>query len=89
MAACVNILKSVESIYKWKGKVEHDNEALMIIKSHSSKTKELTEFVEKNHIYSCPEVVTVKVESVNEKYLNWIKESISDTIPSKRGEPKN
>lgn len=55
------MVKSVESIYEWDGKIQHDSELMLIIKSHSSKTEELTEFVEKNHLYKCPEVITTKV----------------------------
>lgn len=54
-------MKSVESVYEWKDKVEIDEEALLIIKSHAGKTKDLTEYIEKNHPYDCPEVITVKV----------------------------
>lgn len=64
LAACVNLVKNVESVYEWNGKMESDTEILMIIKSHSSKAQELTQFVEKNHPYDCPEVVTMKVSSL-------------------------
>lgn len=61
LAACVNLVKNVESIYEWKGQIEKDEEVLMVIKSESHKSQELAEFVEKNHPYDCPEVVTLKV----------------------------
>lgn len=61
LAACVNIVKNVESIYEWKDKVEIDEEAMLIIKSNSDKTEDLTEFIEKHHPYDCPEVVTLRV----------------------------
>lgn len=61
IAACVNIVNSVESIYEWEGKLEKSHESMLIIKSHSSKNKELVEFVNSNHKYDCPEVVTMKV----------------------------
>lgn len=77
LAACVNIVKTIESIYEWKGKIESDNETLLIIKSHSSKSKELSEFVLKNHPYDCPEVITLDVSSGSEAYLKWVHETIS------------
>jgi periplasmic divalent cation tolerance protein len=60
----VNIVKNVESIYEWKGAIEHDNEVLMVIKSQSEKSQDLAKFVQANHPYECPEVVTLKV-SIN------------------------
>lgn len=49
------------SVYEWKDLIEEDEEALLIIKSHVGKSKALTEFIETNHPYDCPEVLTVKV----------------------------
>ena len=61
LAACVNILDGVESVYEWEGKIENENEVLMIIKSLSSKAGELADFVVRNHPYDCPEVITTRV----------------------------
>lgn len=61
LAACVNIVKEVKSIYEWQGKIEEEAESMLIIKSDASKTTQLTQFVESNHSYDCPEVVTMKV----------------------------
>lgn len=77
LAACVNIVKTIESIYEWKGVVEQDQESMLIIKTHSKKSDDLIKFVEKNHPYDCPEVITVKVDSGSKKYLDWIHETIS------------
>lgn len=76
LAACVNVVKGVESIYEWKGKIEQDNELLLIVKSHSSKTKQLTEFVEKNHPYDCPEVLTVEVSVL---YCTFRRDDVTQT----------
>lgn len=57
----MNIVKGVESIYEWKGNIEQDNEVLLIIKSYSHKSEELAKFIQENHPYICPEVVTFKV----------------------------
>lgn len=61
MAACVNIVKNVESIYEWKDEVHTDQEVLMIIKSYSIKNRELVDLVKMNIPYDCPEVITMKV----------------------------
>lgn len=78
LAACINIVKTVESIYEWKGVIEHDQESMMIIKSHSNKTNDLIEFVEKNHPYDCPEVITLKLDSGSKKYLDWVQKTINE-----------
>uniref|UniRef100_A0A6G1SCZ1 Protein CutA n=1 Tax=Aceria tosichella TaxID=561515 RepID=A0A6G1SCZ1_9ACAR len=77
LAACVNIVKNIESIYEWKDKIEQDSEVLMIIKSNSQKSADLAKFVQDNHPYDCPEVVTVRVDSGSKPYLEWIHETIN------------
>lgn len=72
LAACVNITKNVESIYEWDGKVITDKESLLIIKSNSSKTKDLIEFVERNHSYDCPEVITIRVSTCLHHFFAYI-----------------
>lgn len=63
LAACVNVVKGVESVYEWKGKIEHDSESLLIMKSNVTKSQELVKFVQDHHPYDCPEVVTMQVGS--------------------------
>lgn len=76
VAACVNIVNNVESIYEWQGKLEQDSESMMIIKSNSEKSAALKEIIEKEHPYDCPEVITLEVKSGSEKYINWIHETL-------------
>lgn len=61
----MNIVKGVISVYEWKDLIEENEEALLLIKSCDGKTKALTEFIEVNHPYDCPEVLTVKVSTLN------------------------
>lgn len=70
LAACVNLVKDVESIYEWKGQLNMDQEVLMIIKSHSKKSTDIIDHVKKNIPYDCPEVVTMRVSlnSCGDKY---------------------
>lgn len=77
LAACVNIVKSIESVYEWEGSIEQEEESMLIIKSHSKKTQDLVEFVTKNHPYDCPEIIATKIDSGSEKYLAWIQETIN------------
>lgn len=72
LAACVNILPSVRSFYEWEGKVEDDEESLMMIKTRASLLPELTDFVKQEHSYDVPEVIALDVMAGNPAYLAWI-----------------
>ncbi|XP_054663665.1 protein CutA isoform X1 [Grus americana] len=76
LAACVNILPHVTSIYTWKGKVEEDSEVLMMIKTRSSKIPALAEFVRSAHPYEVPELVALPVAQGNPPYLRWVGDSV-------------
>ena len=63
LAACVNIVPNVKSVYRWEGKTENEEEILLIIKSTEKRIAQLTEFIEANHPYDVPEVICLSVES--------------------------
>lgn len=75
LAACVNIVPSIQSIYRWEGKVARDQESLMIIKSTEERYAELERLVKELHSYTTPEVVALKIERGSEQYLKWLRES--------------
>lgn len=75
LAACVN-LTEIRSLYWWKDKIEYSNECLAIFKSTRSKSKKLKEAISKSHPYEVPEIVEVKMNSVNSSYLRWMTESV-------------
>jgi periplasmic divalent cation tolerance protein len=75
LAACVNIIAAIESIYRWEGKVTRDSEALMIIKTTEERYPELERRVKELHSYSTPEVVAIRIERGSEQYLNWLRDS--------------
>lgn len=75
LAACVNVVPDVTSIYAWKGKVEEGREALLLIKSRASVSRRLAARVKALHSYSVPEVVTIPIASGSAEYLRWIRES--------------
>ena len=75
LAACVNIVPGVTSVYSWQGKIRQDREALLIIKSKTALSRRLTARVRKLHSYDCPEVVTLRIASGNPDYLRWVRES--------------
>mgnify|MGYP001603002487 CR=1 FL=1 len=72
LAACVNIVPGISSVYWWEGKVEKAEELLLLCKTRLSLVAELTEFVRKNHPYKIPEVIAIGIEDGNKDYLNWL-----------------
>jgi periplasmic divalent cation tolerance protein len=76
LAACVNIIKNIISIYRWKGKIEEDNEHLLFIKSTEEKSEAIIQSICEIHSYSEPECIGLKIEKGSEKYLNWIKDVV-------------
>jgi periplasmic divalent cation tolerance protein len=75
LAACVNIISAIQSIYRWEGKVTRDQESLMIIKTTEQPYAELERVVKEMHSYSTPEVVALRIERASEQYLSWLRES--------------
>lgn len=75
LAACVNIIPRVTSMYWWEGKIQKDEEYLLIIKTLSEYQHSLTQFVKSNHPYKCCEVIFLPIEAGNAAYLTWISEN--------------
>ena len=73
LAACVNIVNGVESVYQWQGKVEHENEYLLLIKTQKSLYPELEKVIQELHNYELPEIIAVPIDTGEKNYLNWIK----------------
>lgn len=78
LAACVNIVAAIESVYRWEGKVTRGTEALMIIKTTDERYAELERRVKELHSYSTPEVVAFRIERGSEQYLNWLRDSTAE-----------
>ncbi len=74
LAACVQILPQMRSVYFWEGKVQNEPEHLLLIKTLDEKFDELSEFIRKNHSYDVPEIVSVDAAKVSESYLGWLTE---------------
>ena len=76
LAACVNIVGVVESIYRWEGRVEHDDEALLVIKTTRAAVEPLTEAIRALHPYENFELVALDVAAGSPPYLRWIADSV-------------
>jgi len=72
LAACVNILGNVKSIYRWKDKVEDTSEVLLIVKTQISCYTALEKRVKEKHSYECPEIVRISIQEGFGPYLDWI-----------------
>jgi periplasmic divalent cation tolerance protein len=77
LAACVNIVDRVQSIYRWKGAVESEKEVLLIIKTVARRVTELEARLHELHPYEVPEFVVLQPESLSEPYLAWLLEETS------------
>ncbi len=76
LAACVNILPSLHSRYRWKGKIETAREELLIIKTEKSKWNRLSKAIRENHPYQICEILQLPAARGNPAYLKWIGESL-------------
>jgi len=72
LAACVNVLPALRSIYRWKGAVEDAQETLLVIKSSRALFNELRAEIEKLHSYEVAEVIAVPIVDGSEAYLEWL-----------------
>lgn len=77
LAACVNIMPNVQSVYTWQGKIAHDHENLLIIKSRRSLYSEIEAKIKALHPYELPEIIMVTLDAGLPDYLNWINQSTS------------
>ncbi len=77
LAACVNILPGVQSVYRWQDKIECDEELLLIIKSQTECYPALEALIQAEHPYELPEIITVPIGSGLPAYLDWINTSTS------------
>jgi periplasmic divalent cation tolerance protein len=75
LAACVNIVPGVRSLFIWEGKTQDESETLLIMKSRLHLLEQLTERVKSLHSYSVPEVIALPIIGGSADYLNWLRES--------------
>lgn len=77
LAACVNIVKDIRSIYKWQGKMEDESEVLMIAKTSHDMFSALAKRVKSMHPYDVPEIISVPIIQGWGPYIKWLSEAVS------------
>lgn len=76
LAACVQILPPIRSVYRWQGSIERSSEVLLIAKTETVKFVDLERRVRAMHSYETPEIVAVPVTAISEPYRKWLSASI-------------
>jgi periplasmic divalent cation tolerance protein len=75
LAACVNVLAEMDSVYRWKGAVEHERERQLMIKTTGDRLEQLRKRLHEIHPYDLPEFIVIPVIGGSERYLAWLRES--------------
>ena len=75
LAACVQILPEIESVYRWQGKIERSSEVLLLVKTTRGKFDELEREVRALHSYDTPEIVAVPIVTGSAPYLEWLNQA--------------
>jgi periplasmic divalent cation tolerance protein len=77
LAACVNIIERIQSVYRWEGRVSEDAEQLMLIKTSDERIDALREELFRLHPYDVPEFVVLPIESTSDTYGAWLLASVA------------
>jgi periplasmic divalent cation tolerance protein len=77
LAACVNIVSRVESVYRWQGKVESAQEWLLIVKTTAERFPSVREAILQLHSYDLPECIAISIEDGSPPYLKWLDDSVT------------
>ena len=77
LAACVNRIKGIQSIYRWQGQVEQSEEEMLIIKTRRELFDPLKKRVQELHSYSVPEVIALPILDGGESYLRWLDDELT------------
>ena len=77
LAACVNIIPQIESIYRWEGKICRDSEQLLVAKTEQAYYERLEAAVRAIHSYDTPEIIALSITRGSAPYLKWLSESLN------------
>lgn len=76
LAACVNLIPRVESIYRWQGKVESSAEWLLLIKTTADRFPAVRDAIRELHSYDLPECIAISIKDGSAEYMNWLADSL-------------
>jgi periplasmic divalent cation tolerance protein len=76
LAACVNIVPRIKSVYRWEGKVEEAEEYLLLIKTAKAREEQVRAAIRELHSYELPECIAIPIESGSAEYLKWLSDSV-------------
>lgn len=76
LAACVNIVPRIESVYRWQGRIENATEWLLIIKTQAAAFESVRQAIQELHSYELPECVMLEIAGGSQQYLDWIESSL-------------
>jgi periplasmic divalent cation tolerance protein len=80
LAACVNVLPGIRSVYRWQGKICRDGEHLLIVKTLDSEREAVAAAIRELHSYELPEILSFAVGAGDERFLAWIAQSVDKTV---------
>lgn len=80
IAACVNIIPGVRSIFKWDGRIAEEQEFLLLAKTVRQAFDSLVSMVKANHSYAVPEIIALPIQLGSEEYLTWIRDSTNSRV---------
>jgi len=79
VAACVNVIPQIQSVYRWKGKIERDTEHLLLVKTTAERFDAVRSHIRSIHTYALPEIIAIPVETGDAEALDWIRSSVEST----------
>ena len=79
LAACVNIVPKVHSVYEWENTIQNETEVLLMIKTTKAREKDIYQTVQSLHSYDTPELITLPIDNGSDTYLHWLENSVRST----------
>ncbi len=80
VAACVQLVDGMQSIYRWEGKVCEEHEVLLSAKTTESKWSEITQYIQEHHPYDLPEILAFSPEQYAQQYGEWVQAEVNSTV---------
>ena len=78
LAACVNIVPKVYSVYEWDNAIQNETEVMLMIKTTKAREKDVYQKIQSLHSYDTPELITLPIENGSDRYLRWLENSVQE-----------